>query len=218
MASIQSPKPDIIIVDDNLNFRQGLIFLITIDNVANVIGKASNERELIKILSHQTPDVALIDISMLLKNEMEIAIRTLEMRPELKIIAFTMFGDEEYYFKLSNLGVKGFLLKSGGINELEKAIENVIKGETYVSDQLFKKIIINFLRSNPGNIIEQAELEPDERKIIDFTYQGLTNDAIAQTLYISANEVKNYKVSLLSKISKQYSSHETIKESGYILG
>jgi DNA-binding NarL/FixJ family response regulator len=217
MASIQPSKPDIIIVDDNLNFRQGLIFLITIDNVANVIGKASNEREFLKILSHLDPDVVLIDISMLLKNEMEIAIRTLEMKPNLKLIAFTMFGDEEYYFKLSNLGVKGFLLKSGGINELEKAIENVMKGDTYVSDQLFKKIIINFIRSNPGNILERAELEPVERQIIDFTYQGMTNDAIAQNLVITNHEVKNYKSSLLKKISNQYSSQELIKESGYIL-
>lgn len=208
MASNHSPKPDIIIVDDNSNFRQGLIFLITIDNVANVIGKAANEREFLKMLSHHHPDVVLIDISMLLKNEMEIAIRTLEIMPDLKIIAFSMFGDEEYYFKLSNLGIKGFLLKSGGINELEKAIENVMKGETYVSDQLFKKIILNFIRSNPGNIIEQAELEPVEKQIIDFTYHGMTNDAIAQKLYITANEVKNCKVSLLNKISNQYSSQE----------
>jgi DNA-binding NarL/FixJ family response regulator len=208
MASNQSPKPDIIIVDDNSNFRQGLIFLITIDNVANVIGKAANEKEFLKMLSHYNPDVVLIDISMLLKNEMETAFRILEIRPEVKIIAFTMFGDEEYYFKLSNLGIKGFLLKSGGINELEKAIENVMKGETYVSDQLFKKIIINFIRNNTGNIIEQAELIPVEKQIIDFTYQGMTNDAIAQRLYMSTNEIKNCKVSLLNKISNQYASQE----------
>ncbi|MGE5394976.1 MAG: response regulator [Candidatus Saccharibacteria bacterium] len=211
MASIHSSKPDIIIVDDNLNFRQGLIFLITIDNVANVIGKASNEREFLKMLSHQNPDVVLIDISMLLKNEMEVAIRTLEMKPDLKIIAFTMFGDEEYYFKLSNLGVKGFLLKSGGINELERAIEKVMGGESYVSDQLFKKIIINFIRSNPGNLLLQAELEPIEKQIIDLTYQGMTNDGIAQCLDISGSDVKNYKSSSLKKISDQYSTQELFK-------
>jgi DNA-binding NarL/FixJ family response regulator len=211
MASIQTSKPDIIIVDDNLNFRQGLIFLITIDNVANVVGKASNEREYLKILAHHNPDVVLIDISMLLKNEMEIAVRTFEMKPDLKVIAFTMFGDEEYYFKLSNLGVKGFLLKSGGINELEKAIEKVMSGESYVSDQLFKKIIINFIRSNPGNLLLQAELEPVENQIIDLTYQGMTNDAIAQHLDIPGYEVKNYKSSLLRKISDQYSTHELFK-------
>lgn len=218
MASVHSSKPDIIIVDDNLNFRQGLIFLITIDNVANVIGKASNEREFMKILSHQNPDVVLMDISMLLKNEMEIAIRTLEMKPGLKIIAFTMFGDEEYFFKLSNIGVKGFLLKSGGINELEKAIENVMKGETYVSDQLLKKIIINVTRSNSRSIIEQADLEPIEKQIIDYIWQGLTNEAIAQSLLITSQEVKNYKSSLLKKISNQYSSKEIFNESGYIIG
>jgi DNA-binding NarL/FixJ family response regulator len=148
MISNLNRKPNIIIVEDNLYFRQCLIFLITIDNIATVIGKASDGNEFIKLLSHLKPDLVLMDINMLQMNEMEAAKCALEINPDIKIIAFTMYGDEEYYYKMSSLGIKGFILKSAGINELEKAIMNVMKGEIYVSDQLQKKFIINLKERN----------------------------------------------------------------------
>jgi len=211
MISQQTQKPEIIIVDDNLNFRQGLIFLITIDNVANVIGKASNEKELFKLLSNQNADVILIDISMLLRNEMETMHTLLKLKPDLKIIAFTMFGDEEYYFTLSHMGVTGFLLKSGGINELERAIENVMKGETYVSDQLLKKILINYVRSNQNEIFENSTLTSFEFQLLKYIIEGMTNDAIAEKLVVNSILIKEYKINLLKKISSIYKYADTKK-------
>jgi len=55
-----------------------------------------------------------------------------------------MFGDEDYYYKMIDLGVKGFLLKSSGISELEKAISEVMEGESYFSNEILRKIINNF--------------------------------------------------------------------------
>ena len=122
MISNNKNTPDIIIVDDHLIFRQGLKSLITFENIANVIGEASNGKEFIELLSHLKPDLVLMDIDMPHMNGMEATRKALELIPDLKIIAFTMFGDEEYYYKMIDLGVKGFILKSSGINELEKAI------------------------------------------------------------------------------------------------
>lgn len=218
MTSIQSPKPNIIIVDDNLNFRQGLIFLITVDNIANVIGKASDEKEFIELLSYQKPDVALVDINMLQKNGMEAIHKALKMMPDLKIIAFTMFGDEEDFHNMNKLGVKGFLLKSNGIYVIEKAIESVVNGETFVSDQLLNKIIINFTRTNHQETIDNAGLTPVETEIMKLISKGLTNEVIAQKLSLNVSAVKVHLKKLLDKISIQYTSEEAVKASNYILG
>ncbi|MBC8006092.1 MAG: response regulator transcription factor [Verrucomicrobia bacterium] len=217
MISNLQKKPDIIIVDDNLNFRQGLVFLITVDDVATVIGKASNEREFIELLSDLKPDVVLMDINMLQNNGMEATQRALQLMPDLKIIAFTMFGDEEYYNKMYKLGVKGFLLKSAGIVELEKAIEKVMNGENYVSDQLLRKIIINYARNNSDNFIEKAGLSAIETEIMQHVCQGLSNEDIANKLSVSILTIKNHKANLLNKISCQYTSHEVLNDSGYML-
>ena len=206
MISKQTKKPDIIIVDDNLTFLKCLTFLINIDNVATVIGKASNDKEFIDLLSHMKPDLVLMDINMLQASGMEATQMALEMIPDLKIIAFTMFGDEEYYYKMNNLGIKGFILKSAGINELEKAIRNVMKGENYLSDELLKKFIINFGRRTTDKSIENAGLTARETKVMHYICQGLTNEEIAQRLSVGLIAVNDYKLNLLEKIRGQYTT------------
>ncbi|MEI7724177.1 MAG: response regulator transcription factor [Bacteroidota bacterium] len=144
-------KPDIIIVDDHLTFREGLVSIITMENIATVIGEASNGTAFIELLSHLKPDLVLMDINMPGMDGMEATQKALELMPNLKIIAFTMFGDEEYYYKMIDLGVKGFILKSSGINELEKAIQDVMSGKSYFSGELPKKIFKNLHDKNPNN-------------------------------------------------------------------
>ena len=124
-------KPTIIIVDDNQTFRQSLILLITIENFATVIGKASNGIELIEVLTHESPDLILMDIDMPDMNGIEATQKALELQPDLKIIIFSMYGNEEYYTKLIKLGVKGYILKSCQLKEFEKAIRVVMKGGYY---------------------------------------------------------------------------------------
>jgi len=144
MKNSISEKPSLIIVDDHLIFRQGLKSIIDIENIANVIGEASSGSEFLELLKIHKPDVVLMDIEMPYMNGMEATRKALEMVPDMKIIAVTMFGDEEYYYKMIELGVKGFIVKSSGINELENAIREVMMGESYFSNELLRKIINNF--------------------------------------------------------------------------
>jgi len=204
MISNMTKKPDIIIVDNNRTFRQGLIFLVTIDNVGTVIGKASNGEEFLELLSHLKPDLVLMDINMPQMDGIEATKKALEIMPDLKIIAFTMFGEEEYYYKMMELGVKGFILKSSGIDELEKAIQDVIKGESYFSEELLKKIIINFDRKTTNKSIENIGINDLEMEVMKHICQGCTHDEIAQKLSISLLTVKSHQSNLLEKIGRTY--------------
>jgi len=130
--------PDIIIVDDHQIFRQGIKSIITIENIATVIGEASNGDELLKLLKHLKPDLILLDIDMPVMNGLVATEKALELIPDLKIIVFTMFGDEEYIKKMKELGAVGYILKSSDISELEKAFRVIMKGEKYFSNQLMQ--------------------------------------------------------------------------------
>lgn len=134
-------KPTIIIVDDHLIFRQSLNSLISTENIGKVIGEASDGKEFLDLLEFAVPDLVLMDIDMPKMNGMEATQRALELYPNLKIVTFTMFGDTEYYDKMLELGVKGFLLKSSGITEVEDAIKAIMKGETYFSKSLPKSTV-----------------------------------------------------------------------------
>ncbi len=199
MIACKTFTPDIIIVDDHLIFRQGLKSLIATENIANVIGEASNGLEFIKLLAYLKPDIVLMDIDMPHMNGMEATQKALELYPDLKIIAFTMFGDEEYYYKMIDMGVKGFILKSSGINELEKAIEDILLGESYFSNELLRKIITNLGRNNIKRNAEVGRLTPREMEVLRYICNGDNNEEIAQKLYISAKTIKSHRANLLEK-------------------
>ena len=136
ILSTMQRKPNLILVDDHLPFRQGLKSILTIENIADVIGEASNGVEFIELLSHLEPDLVIMDIDMPQMNGIEATKKALEILPNLKIIVFTMFGDEEYFQKMNSLGIKAYLLKSSGINELEKVINDVMIGGNISSEDV----------------------------------------------------------------------------------
>ena len=109
-----------------------------------------------------------------------------------------MFGDEEYYYKMIDRGVSGFILKTSGINELENAIQKVMLGESYFSNELLRKIITNFgrIKNKP---LEHNNLTEREIEILQQICLGLTTEEIALKLFISPKTVKSHKSNLLEK-------------------
>jgi len=199
MNSTITKKPNIIIVDDHMIFRQGLKSIITLENIANVIGEASNGLELIALLSDLKPDLVLMDIDMPHMNGLEATEKAIEIMPDLKIIAFSMFSDEEYYYKMIDRGVKGFILKTSGINELENAIHNVMMGDSYFSNELLRKIINNFGRPNTTKQTALENLTDREIEVLQQICLGLSTEEIAEKLFISPKTVKSHKSNLLEK-------------------
>ena len=199
MTQPLTKKPDIIIVDDHLIFRQGLKSILESENITNVIGEASNGIEFIDLLAHHRPDVVLMDIDMPHMNGIEATEKALQLMPELKIIVFSMFSEEEYYSKMIDRGVKGFILKTCGINELEIAIQNVMMGESYFSNELLRKIVSNYGRFINPNSTQQDKLTRREIDVLKLICVGLTNEEIADKLYISPKTVKSHKSHLLEK-------------------
>jgi len=192
-------KPTIIIVDDHLIFRQGLISILSSENVATVLGEASNGLELIELLKFHKPDIVLMDIDMPHMNGMEATEKALQLIPDLKIIAFTMFSDEDYYYKMIDRGVKGFILKTSGINELENALRNVMMGESYFSNEILRKIISNFGRKKETKTVKNEGLSDREIEVLQQICLGLNTDEIAEKLFISPKTVKSHRSNLLEK-------------------
>jgi DNA-binding NarL/FixJ family response regulator len=203
MNSDNLVKPKIIIVDDHLIFRQGLTSIITSENIATVVGEASNGIEFIELISKMKPDIVLMDIDMPHMNGLDATEKAMQLIPELKIIVFSMFSDEEYYHKMIERGVKGFILKTSGINELENAIHEVMKGESYFSNELLRKIISNFEQQNNNEQSKKEILSEREIEVLQQICLGLSTDEIGKKLFISPKTVKTHKSNLLAKtISK----------------
>jgi len=193
-------KVKLFLVDDHKIFREGLKHLIEVEEVGTVVAEAGNGQEFLLKLEDATPDIVLMDISMPLMNGIEATQMARDKYPDLKVLALSMHGDEEYYYKMIEAGVKGFLLKDSGIKEIERAIYTVLEGESYFSNELLRQIIsgMNSKKSNES-AVEKDGISTRELEVLKLICAGLTNEEIADKLCISAQTVKGHRSNLLSK-------------------
>ncbi len=158
----QTKKPDIILVDDNFTFRQGIKSIINFEDFGTVVGEASNGNEFLELLPVTMPDLVLMDIDMPGMNGIEATRNGLKINPKIKIIAFSVFANEEYCAKMIELGAVGFILKTTGIDELETAIEKVMKGERYFSKK-FSNAVTKVKERDELNEETENEDEPAQK-------------------------------------------------------
>ena len=191
-------KLKIFIVDDHEFFRNGLKMVINRLKYARVAGEASNGREFLDLLAAEEPDVVLIDIQMPVMNGIEATRLALEEFPDLKVVALTMFDDEEYIQSMIDAGAKGFLLKNITKDILDQALTAVHSGKNYYSPELFdfftRKVV-----SEPRFDDEEIQLTRREKEILQLICDGLSNKEIADKLFISERTVVGHKSNLLAK-------------------
>lgn len=191
---------NIVLVDDHTLFRNGLRTLLSGIEGFNVVGEASDGLELLSLLEKMTPDVILLDIEMPRMNGIAAAEEALKRWPDLKIITLSMYGDEDYYFKMVSLGVKGFILKNSEIKDVVAAIEAVAEGGSFFSQELLFNLVSN-LKSTPSSVPEDSpeQLSQRESEILLHICRGESNNEIADALFISKRTVDKHRSNILAK-------------------
>jgi len=190
-------KLTIILVDDHQLFREGLKLLLQVNPNFGEIHQASNGVEFLTLLDSVTPDVVLMDIAMPEMDGIEATRLALKKIPDLKVIALSMFGYEGYYMKMIEAGAKGFILKNSYIDIVESAIETVVAGQNYFSSEVMANLILNLNKKSVEE--EKDELTERESEILYHICKGLSNQEIADTLFLSKRTVDKHRENILSK-------------------
>ncbi len=195
-------KLNLFLVDDHSLFREGLKFLLSNFDFIENIHEAENGMQFISALKNNTPaDIALVDIEMPVMNGIEATRQAILLRPELKIIALSMYSEESYYSSMIDAGAVGFLMKNSNFSEVKNAISDVWEGKSYFSSEILQSILTRVINKKQQSVNE--EITERETEILFYICQGLSNAEIARELSISKRTVDKHRENLLEKTTSK---------------
>ena len=188
----------ILIVDDHEIFRGGLKMMINRFKKFKVVAEASSGEEFLEIINKGLPDIVLMDIKMPGMNGIEATDEAIKKYPDLKIIALSMFNEDNYVDSMINSGVRGFLLKNINKEKLEKALETVYNGGNYYSEELWE-FFTRRITHEEKPVENISKLTKRELEILKMISKGMSNKEIADKLFLSERTVIGHKSNILAK-------------------
>jgi len=194
----------LVIADDHEIFRKGLRIILNEMDEVKVIGEAQNGHELFEILKNSTADLVLMDIRMPVMDGIEATRRVVEKYPSIKVIALTMFEEISYFNQMIEAGAEGFLLKKTNKDELQRAINQVMAGENYFSEEFISNVNRNM---RPSLRMAGIELTDREQEVLELICKGMSNAEISKYLGLSARTVDGHRAHLLEKTGAKNSPH-----------
>jgi NarL family two-component system response regulator LiaR len=191
----------VFICDDQVVVCDGLEMILSADNEIEVVGKAYEGGEALRLIPQAHPDVVLMDLKMPGVNGIQATREIKEKYPNLKVLVLTTFGEDEWVFDAIRSGAAGYLLKGTPRLELIKAVKGTATGKTHVDPEVAGKLFGHVAQSQPVKGTRLIEcLSEREREVLVLLAQGLTNAEIADRLYLSRGTVRNYVSAILNKL------------------
>lgn len=180
------------IVDDHYMVIEGIHALLQQESNLEWMGHAMNAESCLAFLHGRQPDVLFMDISLPDISGIDLCKRVKELYPSVFIIGLSTFNQQSFIDKMMENGASGYVLKNATKDELLLAIDTVMHGRTYLSHEAAMTVMRN--ESNDAPVLTRREKE-----VLELIAEGLTNQEIAEKLFISTTTVDTHRKNLLAK-------------------
>ncbi|MCG3211514.1 MAG: Oxygen regulatory protein NreC [Anaerolineae bacterium] len=194
----------LLIIDDHILFREGLVGLLNGQPGIEVVGQAGTVAEAVTLAEQLNPDLILMDFGLPDGSGLEATQAILAERPETSIVFLTVHDQDDRLFAAIRAGAKGYLLKNVPLSNLLAYIRGVELGEAAISLTMTSHILKEFLRLRPPTDPqpgEDTELTWRELEVLRELASGATNHEIAEHLVIAENTVKVHVHHILAKLN-----------------
>ena len=194
--------PSIVLVDDHSLLRNGLASLV--ESLGNtVLFEADDGKEFIEKLDRQNlPQVVLMDINMPEMDGYATTQWLKENHPEVKVLALSMYDNENSIIKMLKSGAKGYILKDSEPAELKTAIESILSKGYYYSDLVSGKLIhaINKIEDEGSDVNTFSNLNERETDFLKYACTEMTYKEIADKMFVSPRTIDGYRDGLFEKL------------------
>lgn len=194
----------IVLADDHQVVRLGLRTLLESEPGFQVVGRAGNGLEAVRMAERFSPDVIILDLMMPRLNGIEAARQIQARFPHIRIVILSMFDSEAYVVEALNAGASAYVLKGSTTEDLVAAVREVLAGKRYLSPSLSERAIDAYIRyvqsAKAGELNVVETLTPREREVLHLAAQGKTNAEIAKRLSISARTVETHRAHMMRKL------------------
>ncbi len=191
----------VLVVDDQTVVREGLVSILSFQSDITIVGQARDGVEAIAIARQDKPDVILLDLVMPRQDGLDSITQLREVAPNAKILILTGYADPERVFRAIKAGAIGYLLKDSTWEQLLQAIRDVSMGQSYIDSSIAIKVIqeIN-TEAHPIPINHSLVLTDRELQTLRLIAKGLSNQEIADSLFVHPRTIAKYVSNILSKL------------------
>ncbi|VXB61960.1 DNA-binding response regulator [Flavobacterium sp. 9AF] len=194
----------IILADDELLFRKGILFMLERESNIEIIYEASNGEELVNYLNENQdnlPDIILMDLKMPMLNGVEATKKVHKKFPEIRIIALTSYDTKPFIINMIQEGASSYLVKNASPKEMISTINEVASKGFYYNDLIMSIIHegLIFGTKKTKSTFDEEYLTTREKEILELICEQLSTNEIAEKLFISPRTVDGHRNNLLLK-------------------
>ncbi len=191
------------VADDHEIFLDGLALMLSRQEHITLVGQAADGRELVELVNAENPDVVMTDIKMPRMDGIAATRMLVQQNPEVRVIALSMFDEEDLIVEMLEAGAKGYLLKNADKQEILEAIASVYEDRVYYCKSTSAKLagMIAKSRFNPYKQKETITFTDREQEIIRLICQQFTAQQIGERIFLSKRTVEGYRTRILEKMN-----------------
>ncbi|HEX5543175.1 MAG TPA: response regulator transcription factor [Micromonospora sp.] len=189
----------VFLLDDHEVVRRGLADLLQSAGDIEVIGESGLAQEAARLIPALRPDVAILDARLPDGNGIDVCRDVRAVDSSIKGLILTSYEDDEALFAAIMAGAAGYVLKQIRGNDLVDAVRRVAAGQSLLDPAVTQRVLER-IRSGIEQPRELQALTEQERRILEYVAEGMTNREIAGKMFLAEKTVKNYVSSMLAKL------------------
>jgi DNA-binding NarL/FixJ family response regulator len=189
----------VFLLDDHEMVREGICNFLESDEDIEVVGQAATAEEALTRIPFTKPDVAILDVRLEDGSGIEVCREIRSSHPETACLMLTSFADDEALYASVMAGAAGYVLKQIRARDLIDDVKKVAGGASLMDPRAVARVVERIANPPKASAVLSL-LSPQERRLLDFIAQGLTNRQIAEAMFLSEKTIKNYMTGLLTKL------------------